>query len=452
MSYTGKKIVIAGGGVAGVSAAAFALQQGFSNVTIIESSKTLGGLHKDVEINGLHYDLGAFFFWPFHSMMSLFPGITNLLVATESTKHLSLTRKFNLDVYPLTLKQYIKENGLGSTVYDILRLFRYRLFHNAGRCTNADELLTYYMGFFYRKTGLKNYIRRLYNMDPEEIGIEFCEKRLGFILERFKMKSFIHSFIRLKWKNFNRFTIAVNAWARPETGFKTLYAYIETTLRKNNCAIIAGDSLAKIHTRQKRMETASGKILEYDYLISSMPLAATGQLAGIPFEGALPYKALCSLFYESKAEPVPGCFVLYNFSENGNWKRITFHSAYYNQQRAAAVDARHYFVVESMPDDIQTNSSNMAALLDRDFKDSFSGTKWEVHFSKAVLAGHHITLNAYPVLDIHFEREKVLAFKETMREMDIYMAGRQGEFEYVSSSDASEAAINAVKDIMEQAV
>lgn len=448
VNYNEKKIVIIGGGPAGVSAAKFALQNGFSNVAILEASQVLGGLHKDIEINGLHYDLGAFFFWENHNILALFPELKNVLIYAESTKYLTLTQGLNIDQYPLTLKLYLKENGLSTFVADVCRLLLQRFSKKESTCKNVDELLTYHMGPFYKKSGLKNYIRRLYNMEPEKVAIEFATKRLATVIDKFRFGNIFKALIQFNWRNLTHYQIGKDTWARPESGFGTMYAHIQDQLLKDNCQIFLGETVEKIDVQKKNIETISGTIIEYDYLLSTQSMEATGRMTGLHFNGMLNHRMLCSLFFEIPNEALEDCFVLFNFSDRGKWKRATFHSNYYNRIHKDKDNLQHYFVVESMPDDSQIMSAKMVELLCKDFVTSFTGTKWENTFSKSKLVGHNVLKNAYPILDQNFDRGEVLDFKSQLKKESIFLVGRQGEFDYISSSDASANAVGVISEIM----
>jgi protoporphyrinogen oxidase len=442
-----KKIVIIGGGAAGVSAAAFALKNGFKDVTIVESSNSLGGFHRNTRINDLNYDLGAFFFGKGHNLLNLFPDVEKNLVHLKNAKNLSLTNQFNLDRYPLTLNLYLRENGIVTFIVDLVKLFWYRIFNLKEECVNVDQILNYYMGAFYEKSGLKNYIRRLYGMEPNLISAEFASKRITGVIEKFRLVNIFKSILRFNFGELANYQIDGEVWARPEGGFGIMYDQIELSLLAIGCHVLLEEKVVSINYVSKNVQTDRGKILNYDYLLSSQSLSLTGEMAKIPFEGILRHRRLCSLFYEIEFEPIPDCFVLYNFSERGRWKRVTFHSNYYSSM-GKNESKKSYFVVESMPDDAQLRPNEIWPGLNNDFIDTFRNTKWELAFKNATLVGHLITNNAYPILDLEFDRNSVLSFKRKLRELDIYLIGRQGEFEYVSSGDASELAVNAIKDIM----
>lgn len=449
MNVKDKKIVIIGGGVSGTSAAAFAIQSGFSSVTLIESTNTLGGFHKDVEIDGLHYDLGAFFFWPSHNLLNLFPELREIFVNAESSKHLSLTNGFEIDAYPPTLSKYAEENGWLRTIFDGIQLFLGRLWRAGQKHKNVEDVLSYYMGPFYKKMGLKNYVKRLYSLDPTLVNIEFSNKRLGPVIEKFKLKNLLKTFFSFKWTDLNRYEIVADTWARPESGFAVMYKQIEENLKKSGCNLILGEIITKVNRQEKKIETSTGNIIAYDYLLSSMPLKNFGDICNEPFNGILKHKELYSLFYEAPIDVVEDCYVLFNFSEKGVWKRITFHSNYYNVAKNSITDkVRHYFVVESMPEGDMIESKNILELLDTDLKNTFTNTRWADKFSKAKLIGHHFTKNAYPIFDLEFDRSKVIEFKTKLEQDNIFLVGRQGEFEYLSSDDASRSAVNAIKKLL----
>ncbi|MCF0071104.1 FAD-dependent oxidoreductase [Dyadobacter sp. CY261] len=442
-----KRIVIIGGGPAGCAAAAHALKKGFQNVTLLEAAGSLGGLHKDVEIDGLHFDLGAFFFWSHHQILSLFPGLREKMIHAGSSGHLSLSNDFNLDKYPITLRGYVKEHGLVATLWDLFRILQYRVFHSESECSNVEELLLYFMGPFYRKTGLDNYIQRLFHLHPGDIHVEFARKRVNGVIDKFRSKNVLKNILKGNFDYFARYSIAQNVWARPESGFAAMYEYIGEAIMVTGGNVLYNRRVEKINYRDKCIEVSDGSIVEYDYLLSSQPLHLTSKMTGIKLDAHINYQPLCSLFYEAKEAILPECFVLFNFSRKGKWKRITFHSNYYNIEKTDNTPRRHYFVVESMPAKDELSNPLLTIELDSDFRKTFETTKLQDTFENISLIGHRITENGYPVFGKSFDRTKVNDFHEGLLNWDIHNIGRQGEFDHVSSSDASRSAMNAIEAI-----
>lgn len=443
-----KKVVIIGGGPAGCAAAAYALKNGFQKVTLLESAETLGGFHKDVEINGLHFDLGAFFFWSHHQLLTLFPGLRERLVYAESSRHLSLSNNFNLDKYPITFQGYVKDHGLISAGYDLAKIAWARIKGSEAECRNVEQLLLFFMGPFYRKTGLDHYVRRLFHLDPQDIHVEFAYKRLGGVIEKFRSRNVLRNMLKGNIHYFTTYNIMRDIWARPESGFGEMYDYINKAIAIAGGAVRCNSPVERINCNEKSIQIKGGEILEYDYLLSSQPLHATSKMTGIDANVSLDYQPLCSLFYEAKCEVLPECFVLFNFTNKGKWKRITFHSNYYNIGKDRSLKRRFYFVVESLPHRNQLSNPALATELDDDFKETFYNTKWNDLFRDVLLVGHRVTENAYPVFGKSFDREKVIAFNDRLARQHVYGIGRQGEFDHVSSSDASKSALNAIDAIL----
>jgi protoporphyrinogen oxidase len=435
------KLTILGGGVAGAVAAGYAASKGIDDISLIEKETFLGGLHRDVVIDDFHYDIGAFFFWPYHKLIHVFPGVKDLMVDIEPLYCLSLTEKGNLDIYPSTLKGYVKDWGITNLCLDILGLVTNRIKMRASghKFNSVDDEMKYYLGPFYQKTGLRKYIARLYGMSPSDVGLEFSQKRMSFIAERFRTGEILNKVLTLKANRLNQWTTFPISYARPTSGFSSMYSYIGEELKRQNVNLYFGTQIKQIFIDEKKIVASDGKVHTYEHLLSSIPLTLLCKLSGVPLNIKLQHKPLYSLFYVSDCEIIPKCHVLYNFTERGLWKRITFHSSYYGTEKN-----KHYFVVEAMPEDKHLNNDDGVSLLDRDLKDTFANTNFFEHINNAKLIGSHLTPNAYPIYTKDFDSEVIDKVKQLFSSKSIYLVGRQGEFDYLSSSDVAQSAIYTI--------
>jgi protoporphyrinogen oxidase len=438
------KITVLGAGIAGATAAKYAVQKGISDVCIIEKDTRIGGLHKDIQFQGHHYDLGAFFFMGYHTIFDVF-NVKDKMCYVEDFSCVSLTNQGNLDAYPVTMKGYIKEHGLMSLCSDIFGLLSYRIKWNlkGKQFKTTDDELQYYFGPFYQKTGLRKYVERLYGMSPANISTKFSGKRLAYITESIQLKTILGKLATFKFGELNKWRIAPSLYARPKNGFSTMYSYVEEELRDNNVDINLGEQIQKILIEEKQIITNDNKIYSYDHLVSSIPLGLLCKLCDVPFTLKLEYKPLYSLFYESDEELIPGCQVLFNFSERGFWKRVTLHSVYYGSDMG-----KSYFTLESIPNETHMESPDGVNLLDLDFRESFAGTQWEEKLKTARLIGHELTLNAYPIYRDDFKIEAIQEVKDFFEKKSIFLVGRQGEFDYINSSDAAMSSIRAIDKIL----
>jgi protoporphyrinogen oxidase len=438
------KITILGGGISGAAGAKYAVDKGVSDVCLIEKDIRLGGLHKDIQLEGHHYDLGAFFFPGFHTIFNLF-NIKDKMCYIDDFNSLSLTNQGNLDSYPVTMKGYIKEKGLPNLCFDILGLIKYRIQWklSGSQFKTTDDELQYYFGPFYQKTGLRKYVERLYGMSPASISLQFSGKRLGYVTDAVRFKTIVSKLATFKFGDLNKWRISPSIYARPKDGFSAMYGYIAEELRASNVDVNLGEQIQKILIDEKKIINSDNKVYSYDKLLSSIPLGLLCKLCDVPFNLRLDYKPLYSLFYTSDEEIIPSCQALFNFTERGFWKRATFHSCYYGDDMG-----KSYFTVESIPTDEHLQDSDGINILDRDFRESFVDTQWAEKLKNIQLIGHELTSNAYPIYRNDFNVEAIQELKDYFEKKSIFLVGRQGEFDYISSSDAALSSVTAIDKIL----
>jgi protoporphyrinogen oxidase len=438
------KITILGGGIAGAAGAKYAVEKGVSDVCLIEKDTKLGGLHKDIQLEGHHYDLGAFFFPEFHTIFNTF-NIKDKMYYVENFNCLSLTDKGNLDAYPVTMKGYIKEWGLPSFCSDILGLITHRIQWklSGNQFKTADDELQYYFGPFYRRTGLRKYVERLYGMSPDLISSQFSGKRLGYVTEAVRFKTILGKLVTFKFGELNKWRISPSIYARPKGGFSEMYTYIEEELNTSNIDVNLGEQIQKILIDEKKIINSDNKTYSYDSLLSSIPIGLLCKLCDVPFNLKLEYKPLYSIFYTSDQEIMPGCQTLFNFTERGFWKRVTFHSDYYGGD-----NGKSYFTLESIPNEEHLQDADGINILDRDFRQSFANTEWADRLKNIHVVGYELTSNAYPIYRNDFKLEAIQELKDYFEKKSIFLVGRQGEFDYISSSDAALSSIKAIDKIL----
>jgi protoporphyrinogen oxidase len=222
-----------------------------------------------------------------------------------------------------------------------------------------------------------------------------------------------------------------------------MYSYIEDELKSLDVNIKFGSNVEKIILDEKKLIMDDGTVHTYDCLLSSIPLSVFCKLSNTQLPLRLKFKPLYSLFYELDSEPIPDCHVLFNFTQRGFWKRITFHSSYYGVS-----NNKSYFVLESMPDDIHLNDPNIVDILDQDFRRTFDDTAYTKQMRNASLIGSKMIPNAYPIYTKDFDPSVIDAIKQDLALHSAYIVGRQGEFDYVSSSDVANSSIKAIDKIL----
>lgn len=412
-----KRIAVLGGGIAGITAAITLAKETSCHIDIYEKSHRLGGLIQDVKVNDIPYDIGAFIYWDGHNIFRLFPGLKSLYVPI-SNRPLSIRAKNKIDHFPITIQGYLRNFGLTNFALSILDLLIAKLKYRDPK--NLDEYCQYYLGKrIYQKSGLKAYIKRLCGSDSELIDLRFGKQRMAN-LANFSFRNM------LKRAYFRRFimegdAITKHVYARPKTGFATAFNFIEEQLKETGINILTGSEIKELSPlgQQYIIKTSNGQEI-YDHVFSSLPVPITARMLGIP----LPKKTFTSrhlLALFCTGELGLDTNIIYNYAEQGEWKRIINFAKYYGKE-----NGKDFFTVE-IP--IEGSSRNKIDEIIAEFKDQFGP------FSKDLaVEGKVIIPNAYPVFvqGTSFDQSGTLA---SIAQKGIHSIGRQGTFSYLSSSE-----------------
>lgn len=413
----GVRVAILGGGMAGVSVAKqLALAPEFDPV-LVEGEPALGGLQRSVDVDGLTYDIGTFLFTREHPVFRTFPQLLPLFVAVRHSA-ISITPAGRPDPYPCTVRGFVRDNGLPVAIRcageSILAKARY------DRHASVGDYARYHLGdTFYRRSGLQHYIERLYDLPQEEIGIEFAEQRLNSIAKytptgvlRRRVASAVR---RLRGEP------PLRTLVRPKEGFGRVYDVIGEDLASHGVELRVGSPVRSVRRAGEGFViTTEADELVVDRVVSTIPVPAMLQLLGLPSDG-FDYMHLVSLFCRGTLRH--DAWLQCNFTHEGDWKKLTGFSKCYGME-----GGRDYFTVE------MTTRTPSDETRDR-FVDDFTAHAARLGLVEGPIdvVGSRVTHNAYPV----FHRgggAAVAAGRARLREAGIEFVGRQGNFEYSSSS------------------
>lgn len=432
-----QRIAVLGGGITGTVLARELAKAPHISVDLIERAPRLGGLHRSVTIDGTVYDIGAFVFYHTHSIFKTFPEVQELCVSVQS-KYVSITPSGRLDSYPMTIRGYIADNGIlhcGFAFFDIL----YSKLRHAERDT-LSSYIQYYLGHsIYTRSGLKNYIERLYGIPDREVALEFATARLSLIENWASLRRIAANLVWRKQTVFSASPVKTGDLVRPSEGFDTLYGRVEELLRAAGVGILTGRAIRAVRPSSNGFAVdLTYEIRHYDRVVSTIPLSTMSQLVGLQFPEGVEYAKLFSLFYRFSGDTGHDATLLHNFTLEGLWKRVTTFSLYYT-----APAGEQYFVVEGT---LKENVDLDEALLREDFESHVR----RLGLYRGILKyqGCILTDHAYPVYRLG-NLERVLAAKVKLRELGIDLSGRQGEFDYISSSDAAGSAQRLARAILE---
>lgn len=424
------RIAVLGGGVSGVVIARELARTPTFRIDLLERNSELGGMHRSVEIGGAWYDPGAHLFDPDHPLLRAFPVLYDHFVPVRHCP-LSLTRRYSLDAFPFSLRGYARDYGLGRLLADAADLALCRL-----RFRRRDGLaarMRYHVGNgLYLRSGLKGYVERMYGLPDTEIDMEFALQRPRIFPEERGPGRNVRHLLR---EFSGRGEAGRNCYVRPPDGFPAAYRLVERELADQGVCVRKDARAERIerHGRGFRIFFADAPAERYDLVISTVPITDAMNLVGRPTPFVQETTRLISLCYRFRGNPgIERGTMLFNFTAEGDWTRISFLSPYYG-----TLQGDHYFVVE-------------CAARRKDPRDAeYMRHSFESHIGRAPVLKGELSFQGGVVTEnlLPFFRRADAGYVESARralqDFGIITAGRHGGIPYNDSN----AAVTASRDM-----
>jgi hypothetical protein len=419
-------VVILGAGVSGLVAADILSSAGHE-VIVLEPYDRLGGNQRSRTIGDYTFDIGSFVFSAGSPFFQRFPAAEALCLPARIRVN-RITPQGRISEYPYSVADDLLRRGPVEIARTFLSLCLGRL--ASSKPESAASFARYHLGDrLFVQSGLRAYIQRLCGVPADEVEHRFAEKRMAWIA---RTLSFAALAARLRPK-----IVAAPAAAtlvRPRGGFEILFAQVAAQLAQRgvrirlNCGI---EAIAATATGF-RVTTSQG-VVAASRVISSIPLKITAQVIGITTGSGLESLPLLTLYVACEGDLGFEAEVLYNFTEEGSWKRLTVHSRIYGK-----VDGRHYLSVEAP---LATGASEPGAEFTAFL--AFMRRRGLLR-GPAELVGHDVTGHAYPI----YARGSIEASEAIMKQVEatgVEMLGRQGRFDYIpTATRATELAVEQI--------
>lgn len=425
------ELIILGGGISGMTAAAIAarlqssdVQREVGRIVLIDEFSELGGNHKDFKFGGYSFDIGSFFFQRSSPFFAHFPGLQDIYEnqQTGSYSIARITPSLEVGRYPIDPKRDVLGKGFLDVVKFGLSLTYSRLFHSQ-KGSAADYAKYWIGGRLFRSSGLHAYMRKFYNLDPELIDGEFAQKRMNWIRENGSFANIMRQVSGALFSQKRAPDIPkVKQLVRPKSGFQTIYRAAQKFLEDDGVEILLGNlikSVKKDSEAEFTITMENGFKIKAKRILSTIPLSRILELTGKFRDPLIETTNLMTLFFSFSGNRGFSANVLYNFAETGRWKRLTMHSDFYGNELG-----REYFSVEVVVD---KDESSEIDLLETDFRNLVSTVG--LFKGDLILEGHAYTPSAYPKYQIG----STLAAENALNDLEAYgitSFGRQGGFDY----------------------
>lgn len=416
--------VVLGAGISGLVSASVLLGQGARRVIVLDEYGHVGGNHIDRTIDEYTFDVGSLIFQDDSPLLEHFPEILPLYVVIEPAWS-RLNPQGLVTHYPFSIRD------------DVLRAGPVELIRMAGsamvgrlskrRQRNVRDFAEHLLGaYFVERSGLGYYMQRLCGLPPEQIDLEFAKTRLAWLQDQSSARNIARRLLGSIIGNpeplsHNR------QLARPREGYGYLYGPAVRSLSDRGAVFLLDTAMHQIQRVGDRFAVITeGRSIEAPRVVSTIPVDRALQLCGLEAPGApLPTVTLVSLFFSFSGSKGFGTPILYNFSRQGAWKRVTMYSDFYGPSRG-----REFFTAEVIGERI----GNSVEAAERDFRAHCEESG--LFMGDLHLEGSHVLENAYPIYT-QGSGERARDSIRALRSFGLESLGRQGGFQYQPTARAS---------------
>ena len=233
------KIAVLGGGVSGLMVARGLAEAPDVEVHVLERATRLGGLPWSVDAGGLEFDIGAFAWDHNYELIRAFPRLAHRMV-TVRTPQQSYTPAGTLDNYPLSLRGFVRNNGLMRSAVSAADMLWGRIRYR--RRDSVPAFASYYMGAsLYHWSGLQDYIERLYGIRHDELALQLNEQTLVRIRDYTPMK-----LLAQKARQFAGRAPPRTMLVRPRAGFIEVWNLVAEDLAALGVSIRLGTEVQQV--------------------------------------------------------------------------------------------------------------------------------------------------------------------------------------------------------------
>lgn len=412
--------IILGAGISGLVAASVLVRQGNRRLAVVDEYENIGGNHIDWSANGFTFDVGSLVFQDDSPLLRHFPELLEHYIHIHPTwGRLNPQRKVTR--YPISVADDILRAGPLVICRIALSVIHARLWR--GQLRNAKDFATFWIGsYLLKRSGLENYMARFYGLPPEHIDLELAEKRMMWIKEHSSLRSLLKKMRQKKLPHMQNKQLA-----RPKAGYAALYEPARRGLAENGVTFRLGTQISKVEKDEQHFIVipAHGERIAAKRMISTVPINIAHQLCGLSQEKPLKTITLISLYFSFSGDRGFAQSILYNFSYEAAWKRLTIYSDFYGR-----TDGREYFAVEVVSNDTITSIE----LAEAEFRTHAAGNN--IFTGDLRLEGGQILENAYPIYT-HGAPAEAARQIERLKQFGVESFGRHGAFNYQPTARVS---------------
>jgi protoporphyrinogen oxidase len=280
MPNSTKKIAIIGAGPAGITSA-FELSKAGFDVTVYEASESVGGLSKTIELWDQKVDLGP------HRFFSNDTKVNQLWLEVVGKDYRMVDRltriyyKKKFYYYPLKPFDALFKLGIWQAFLCVLSYFKEKI-KPTKQDGSFESWVTSRFGSRLYLIFFKTYSEKLWGIPCSELDADFAAQRIKKLSLFEAIKNALFAGKKNKHKTL------VDQFAYPIGGTGMVYERMKTLIEKNGGKVWCNTPVKKVlaeNGNTPKIELNSGEIVEFDHIISSMPIThLVRNLPNVPAE------------------------------------------------------------------------------------------------------------------------------------------------------------------------
>jgi protoporphyrinogen oxidase len=454
-----EKVVILGGGIAGL-AAAWRLSKKDFEVHIIEISNRPGGLAGGVEWNGNIYEFGPHVF---HTTdQEILNDIKNIMGEDLIRFKRTVKIKFMGEYFdfPLSITDILKKLPFKTVTQCLFSLIYYNLksMINPPKQENSETVLLGNYGKGLYEIFFKSYIKKVWGVLPKEFSPEFARQRIPKMNLLVVAEKLIENLKPKKSKEIDIKGYVEKVEGEIFTtkhGFSLIAEKIGNEIQKSGGSLLLNHKATEIifsNNKANSVKIASDveeKTIKCDHLITTIPLKNLVKLSSPQpdptiMNAANNLKSRATLFVGivvDKPKALPASFMYFREITFNRIMDLSYFGFDINPPNATILIAE---VNCDVSDTIWNDDDEAIKKVVADLEDENIICRNEMIDSHVFKAP-----NAYPIYLLDYEKNLETVFNWIDRISNMQSIGRQGAFSYVNSHIAMKMAYNAADNIIQ---
>jgi protoporphyrinogen oxidase len=446
-----RKVIILGGGPAGL-AAGYELTQADIDALIIEQSSSVGGLAKTMRHDGFRFDIGGHRFITDNKKLErtvkkILP--EEILVVARSSKILLKNKYFD---YPIKLWNALSGMGLLTSIRIIVEYIFEQVKHRLKKypVVSLEDWVVRQFGRTMFNIFFKGYSEKVWGIPCDKIAMEWVNRRIqGLSLGLTLKKAFLNS------KPGQTRTLA-DKFLYPAFGIGQIADGLKAEIEQKN-EIITSSSIVRINRSDSWVDSVTvetdGTTQEYyaNEFISSIPLTAVIKLLDPPPTEAVIKAANCLKFRDLVVVTI---MINRERVTNQTWIYIPDSAIPFgrihepkNWSSKMAPEGKTHLVVEYFC----FSGGAIWSKTDRELEQLTVEHLNQLGFIELDELIDSVVLRipkAYPLFEVDFQKHQKTIFDYLDRFENLHLIGRGGKFEYYNSDHAMESGMTVAEEII----